>query len=163
MRNTTLTFLIHGEEVNLPEKKRGFGVNRHNGYGGKQEEGETITAAAIRELKEESKVYAEASLLVKVAELEFTFPEKAEWNQCVHVYLLREWSGEPQETEEMRPKWFHKNKIPYTRMWPDDPYWLPQILENRYVKARFTLGIDQNSILDKEINLFDENPFTQYI
>ena len=49
MRNTTLTYLLREEYVNLPEKKRGFGVNRHNGYGGKQNGEESIETAAIRE------------------------------------------------------------------------------------------------------------------
>ena len=35
-------------------KKRGFGANRWNGYGGKTNEGESLEDAAIRELEEET-------------------------------------------------------------------------------------------------------------
>lgn len=35
-------------------KKRGFGAGKWNGFGGKVEKGETIEAAALRELEEES-------------------------------------------------------------------------------------------------------------
>jgi len=34
-------------------KKRGFGVGKWNGYGGKLEEGESIERCATRELEEE--------------------------------------------------------------------------------------------------------------
>jgi len=159
MRNTTLCFLVREEEILLPLKKRGFGINRHNGYGGKQEEKETITAAAIRELGEEAKIYANESNLTKRAELEFTFPEKPEWNQRVHIYLLEEWLREPQETEEMRPMWFHKTQIPYAKMWPDDPYWLPHILGGKYVGAKFSLGIDQNTIISQKVEIYQQDPF----
>ena len=159
MRNATLTFLLRDEQVNLPRKKRGFGINRHNGYGGKQHDGESVEEAVIRELIEESSIYAEKSDLIKCAELEFTFPEKPEWNQRVHVYLLERWTGEPEETSEMRPHWFHRSQIPYAQMWPDDPFWLPHILERKYLTAEFSLSIDQNTILNQKVNLFDENPF----
>jgi len=37
-------------------KKRGFGAHLWNGFGGKVDPNETITAAAIREMEEESGV-----------------------------------------------------------------------------------------------------------
>ncbi len=41
-------------DICLAMKKRGFGVNRWNGVGGKVEEKETIETAAKREVKEEA-------------------------------------------------------------------------------------------------------------
>ena len=39
-------------------KKRGFGEGKYNGFGGKIKDKETIEAAAIRELYEETEVKA---------------------------------------------------------------------------------------------------------
>ncbi len=161
MRNTTLCFLLRSEEICLPMKKRGFGQGRHNGYGGKQSEKESIEDAAIRELYEESKILINKENLFLVAKLEFYFPEKLEWNQCVHVYSIERWEGEPQETEEMLPYWFQKTNLPYELMWPDDPFWLPYILDGKYIQAKFSLGLDQNSILHQEVKVYDRNLFSQ--
>lgn len=159
MRNTTLCFLVKEEHICLPMKKRGFGQDRHNGYGGKQDPGESIEETAKRELEEESKVQLSRDALSLVARLEFSFPEKPEWNQRVHVYLAHAWEGQPQETEEMTPHWFHKTSIPYEQMWPDDPYWLPQILQGKYIQAKFSLGLDQKTIYAQEVNIFERNIF----
>ena len=57
IRNTTLLFLIKRENANIVEiclamKKRGFGMNRWNGVGGKLEKDETVEQATIRETEE---------------------------------------------------------------------------------------------------------------
>ena len=49
----TLVFLREDCRVLLGMKKRGFGAGKWNGFGGKIETGETITEAAVREVKEE--------------------------------------------------------------------------------------------------------------
>ena len=76
----------------------------------------------------------------KVAVLDFYFPYvplKDNWNQQVMVYIVNEWEGKPTETEEMKPKWFSKKKLPFARMWPDDPIWLPHVLAGKKVRAEF--------------------------
>jgi 8-oxo-dGTP pyrophosphatase MutT (NUDIX family) len=44
----TLLFVLKPGKVLLGYKKRGFGVDRWNGFGGKVQQGETIEEAAIR-------------------------------------------------------------------------------------------------------------------
>lgn len=44
----TLIIVIHGDEILLGWKKRGFGVGKWNGFGGKVEPGELIINAAKR-------------------------------------------------------------------------------------------------------------------
>ena len=44
----TLIFVRNGSEVLLGLKKRGFGVGKWNGFGGKVEPGETISQGAKR-------------------------------------------------------------------------------------------------------------------
>ncbi len=156
MRNTTLLFLIKKEnnqisEILLAMKKRGFGAGRWNGVGGKLGDGETIEQAVIREAHEEIGIVAEESDLQKVAELAFTFPHHPDFDQLVHVYVTEKWSGEPVESEEMKPEWFSVDQIPFDVMWPDDKFWVPYIVEGKLVKGGFTFG-EGDVILEQEVN-----------
>lgn len=158
-KTATLVFLIkkfQGEitEICLTMKKRGFGVNRWNGVGGKvDEEKETIEEAAERETEEEIGVFVKE--LNKVAELSFYFPHHPAWDQMVHVYFSEDWAGEPKESEEMKPKWFSLNELPFSEMWPDDIYWLPEVVKGALVRAVFKFG-ENDVILEKEINIVQE-------
>ncbi len=88
------------------------------------------------------------SEIKKCAELEFTFSQKADWNQMVHVYFAEHWEGVPVESEEMNPKWFTVTDIPYDSMWPDDKFWLPQALLGKFVKGAFTFG--EGDVIEKQ-------------
>lgn len=155
MNNTTLLFLIKRKngvvnEVCLAMKKRGFGVGKWNGVGGKPNpEDRSIEDTVKRETYEEIKVLVKS--ITKVAELEFEFIKKMEWNQLVHVYLCEEWEGVPLETEEMAPKWFSTDHLPFDEMWPDDWYWLPMVLKGNNIKARFKF-LDGSGIKDFRID-----------
>jgi 8-oxo-dGTP diphosphatase len=55
MREMTVCFLLNREPVQqvlLGFKKAGFGAGKYAGIGGRQEPGETIAMAAIREVEE---------------------------------------------------------------------------------------------------------------
>ena len=55
MKPTTLVFPIDEQNrILLGRKKRGFGADKYNGFGGKLEAGESFRDCAIRELFEES-------------------------------------------------------------------------------------------------------------
>jgi len=42
------------------------------------------------------------------------------------------------ETEEMLPKWFDIEAIPFSEMWEDDPIWLPRLLNGEQdIEYRF--------------------------
>ena len=127
--DVTLCFLLRGNEVLLAMKKRGFGKGLWNGFGGKRRGGsETVECAAVRELKEESGLTVAEEALQRVADIDFYFPANPVWDQHVHVFLVREWSGEPQETEEMRPQFFPLDAVPYgPETWPEDVKWWPRI------------------------------------
>jgi len=141
MRQATLCFLVRGDKVLLAMKKRGFGAGKWNGVGGKVGLEESIEQTAIRETKEEIEVVIKS--LKRVAVLDFRFKDKPEWNQIVTVFLVRQWEGNPSESEEMAPQWFDKSQLPFTDMWPDDPYWLPLVLVGKHIKATFTFKGDQ--------------------
>ena len=157
LRNSTLVFLVKKQAKSTPQiclatKKRGFGMGRWNGVGGKVEEGETIEDGAKREAKEEIAVILKD--IRKVAELSFYFSHNSSWDQLVHVYFSQNWENEPSESEEMNPRWFPVEEIPFQAMWPDDIFWLPEVLRGNLIKAAFTFG-ERDLIQDKEIEIVE--------
>ena len=133
-----LLFLIKDDQILLAMKKRGFGADRYNGVGGKVEPGESIEQALVRETQEEIGIIP--TEYQQVADILFDEYFKGEPALMrVHVYIATKWTGEPTESEEMKPEWFNQNKLPYDQMWPDDPYWLPQVLEGKKISAKFKL------------------------
>jgi ADP-ribose pyrophosphatase YjhB (NUDIX family) len=135
INNVTLCLLLKDGGVWLAMKKRGFAAGRWNGYGGKQNEGETVEEAAIRETFEESRLKIDIEKIMKVAVIDFFFSLKPEWDQRVHVYVVTEWQGEPVETEEMKPQFFAMDKLPESEMWLEDKLWLPRILKGEKLEG----------------------------
>ncbi len=139
MRLVTLCFLLQKDRILLGMKKRGFGAGKWNGIGGGVQValGETIEDAARREVTEEIGVTVRD--LDRVALLHFESKGRPEevWEFECHVFLAREWDGEPVESEEMRPQWFTVDAIPFNEMWPDDRFWLPRVLRGERLEATF--------------------------
>jgi len=141
VKQLTLLFLVRENEVLLAMKKRGFGAGRWNGVGGKLDEGETVEQALVRECQEEISVTP--ITYDKAARIIFHEQHEGAKNTLeVHVFTCTQWQGEPTETEEMAPQWFKLDAIPYDNMWPDDPFWLPQVLEGKLLDCEFEL--DEN-------------------
>ncbi len=157
MKQATLCFLVKEKEGKINEiclamKKRGFGVNRWNGFGGKVKESETIELAMERETEEESSV--DIKDFYKVAVNSFFFPHQPDWGQEVHVYFCKSWVGEPKESEEMKPQWFLVSDIPFDQMWSSDIHWLPKVIGGELLKARFVFG-KSDEVLEKDIQQID--------
>lgn len=141
---STICFLLKEDKVLLGMKQRGFGAGKWNGFGGKPEpeKEETMEDVAKREILEEAKLSVNQANLEKVAIIDFF-----EDNDLVfrsHVFLIRKWTGTPQETEEMKPRWFHLSEIPYQDMWSADKEWIPLALSGKKFKAtiHFEPGMD---------------------
>lgn len=115
-------------EVLLGMKRRGFGVGRWNGFGGKIEGEETIEEGAKRELVEESTIVA--NNLERRGFLVFKMLE-AQKIMRVHVFDTYDFSGEAVETEEMSPRWVKETEMPLDEMWPDDKYWIDFMLKRK--------------------------------
>lgn len=131
---TTLVFVRRGHEILLGMKKRGFGEGRWNGFGGKIEPGETELEGIKRELLEESGLVGNS--FEEIAHLYFDFEATPDTIDCT-VFWCDDYSGEPIETEEMRPQWFKANELPYQEMWTDDKFWIPLVLEGQKLDATF--------------------------
>ncbi len=145
MKLTTLCYLHTASDILLAMKKKGLGVGKLNGVGGKVEERESVEQAMVRETMEEIGVSINEESLEKVAILTFTHDTKPEWDQECHVFMVSEWEGEPVESEEMSPEWYSKDNLPLEKMWESDLYWLRDVLNGDRIRARF--GFDENRMM----------------
>lgn len=152
---TTLCILKKDNEILLGMKKRGFGKSKYNGIGGKIEKNETPEVAMIRETQEE--IFVTPIEYEKVGFIEFDEYYKGEKQKVIfHLFFVYKWDGVPSESEEMKPEWFDIKNIPYDKMFPDDKYWLPLVLEGKKIRAYFDFDEDWN-ILYKKIEDLDKN------
>ncbi|MCX6792840.1 MAG: 8-oxo-dGTP diphosphatase [Candidatus Falkowbacteria bacterium] len=147
----TMAYIRTDKQLLLALKKRGFGPGKFNGYGGKINDGETIEQAAIRETREE--IMVEVDKLEKRALINFSW--KTNKNKAIecHVFEIISYHGEIGETEEMKPEWFDINKLPYEKMWDDDPCWMPHFLAGKKFNASFVFNDDDKVIEHKIIFL----------
>ncbi|KAK7484675.1 hypothetical protein BaRGS_00024083 [Batillaria attramentaria] len=130
----SLVFVRDASRILLGLKKRGFGQGWWNGFGGKVEPGETIHEGALRELKEEAGVTGHE--LQEVGLLKFEFvgdPVLLE----VHVFSTTKYTGQPSESEEMKPRWFDVDDLPFSQMWADDSLWFPLLLKGSKFSGYF--------------------------
>ncbi|KAK6344911.1 hypothetical protein TWF718_006862 [Orbilia javanica] len=102
---------LQRDRVLLGYKLRGFGEGKYNGYGGKVEPNETVIAAAIRELHEESCLVVEEPAMIQrgVLLLE-TVADDVSPVLEIHVFTVETWEGTETATEEMTPHWFSLSK-----------------------------------------------------
>lgn len=134
VRKTTTLFLRRGNQLLIAMKKRGFGAGLYNGVGGKVEPGETVRQCAIRECQEEIGVTPKHITLA--GHLDFTDGDDSNVHFDMYIYECRDWEGEPQETEEMRPLWCDIDKLPFDKMWPGDEIWLPYFVAGKPFEGR---------------------------
>lgn len=156
MKSTTLCFLVQGDKVLLAMKKRGFGVGKWNGTGGKILDGEMPAHAAIREAHEEIGVDIEERDLVPRGKLIFSFKDHPDWDHPCHVFVTEKWVGDPHETEEMRPRWFPQNALPFNEMWADDPYWLSPVLGGNTIDGAFLFDKDGAVVISKRVDIVNK-------
>lgn len=138
MKQSTLVYLHRPDagEILLAFKKRGFGMGKWNGVGGKVADGESILQTAVREVAEEIGVRLQEPSLEQVAELTF-YNQHPDDHFTGFVFMATAWEGEPTESDEMQPAWFAYHGIPYEDMWEDDRLWLPRLLNGERVRAAF--------------------------
>lgn len=128
-------------------KKRDFGAGRWNGFGGKLKPGETVEEAARREVSEEAGIVVHD--LTKLGVMDFSFKGKPGILE-VNFFKSTDYSGEPMESEEMRPQWFDLDKIPFDKMWPSDVLWFPFFLTEKKFTGTCIFG-PGDSILEHKV------------
>merc|ERR1712193_275298 len=91
--------------------------SKWNGFGGKVEPNETILEGAIREVKEECGLDLVPKDVKKLGVIDYEFDKIYIEG---HIFEVRNYSGEIVESEEMEPKWFEIENMPYDKMWKAD-------------------------------------------
>ncbi|XP_058798846.1 oxidized purine nucleoside triphosphate hydrolase-like [Phymastichus coffea] len=151
----SLVFVRKPKEILLGLKKRGFGLGKWNGFGGKIEPNESILQGAVRELNEECGLTTND--LYRIGFLEFEFEGDPTLLE-VHVFETYKYHGELTESEEMRPQWYDLKSIPFEKMWPDDAYWFPYMLRDEPFKGYFLYrGLD--NIIKYKLEKLDLSKF----
>lgn len=151
----TLVLVRNGGSVLLGLKKRGFGLYKWNGFGGKVKSGESVIDGAKRELLEESGLHSDK--LDRIGHLVFEFVDDPVLLD-VHVFTTSSFDGEPQESDEMVPKWFPVSDIPYSQMWADDKYWFPLFLKGAKFEGYFKF-LGHDTILQHSLKETDDLEF----
>ena len=88
---------VANRKILLGYKKRGFGMHKWNGLGGKIEPNETHIEGAIREVKEESGLDIDNPH--QMGYLEFQFENKLDETLECHVFLAHDFKGEIRECD----------------------------------------------------------------
>lgn len=141
-----------GYRVLLGEKKKGLGLGKLVGPGGKLEAGETPKQAAVREVFEESGLRIREDDLVLLGRIRYEFPYRESWSQVSWVFATRSWRGSIVESDELLLRWHAVDEVPFDRMWDDARYWLPGLLASPgaagYLERRFVFGADLSTVIE---------------
>ncbi|EAR95349.2 NUDIX hydrolase (macronuclear) [Tetrahymena thermophila SB210] len=152
-KNCTTCYLIQENKVLLGFKKRGFGIAKWNGFGGKVDSNETILQGAIREMQEECNITP--TKLKFVGLIKYTLP-KLKMIILSHQFIISEYEGSIQESEEMRPQWFEFQNIPFQDMWCENHIWFGDLLKQNYFYGEYTMDgpedlySSMNKIVERE-------------
>lgn len=148
----TLIFVVRDGQILLIEKKRGLGAGKINGPGGRLDAGETPEQCAAREIEEELGIKPIG--LQRSGELRFRFAGNGKLSgHSIHCYVYRadDYAGELIETDEAKPCWTPVDQIPFDRMWADDVFWLPSLIEGKSFTGDFVF--DDDKLLWKQIQI----------
>jgi len=121
-----LVFLTRGNDVLLIKRAADRAVfpNQYNGVGGHVEKGESVLAAARREVKEESGLDPKALWLCAVVTI-----DTGDANAGIVMWVFRgEAEGEPRPSAEGEIGWVSVGKVPELEMVEDIPILLPKVL-----------------------------------
>jgi 8-oxo-dGTP diphosphatase len=136
--DAVLCFIRDQNKLMLIHKKTGLGKGKINAPGGRILVGESPREAAVRETQEE--IGLTPLDLRYAAELNFIFTNG--YSLRGFVFMAQGYRGTPVCTDEAEPFWCSLDQIPYDKMWEDDAYWLPQVIDGETILGRFIFEED---------------------
>jgi ADP-ribose pyrophosphatase YjhB (NUDIX family) len=127
----TVCFLRKDDTFLLTLIEYSESMKKWNGIGGFANEGEPLKDAAIREVEEE------VGVVIDRESLEYVGRVLENNNFTLYVFIADKWSGEIKIKDDTlkQLQWFSPRNIPYKDMWPDNEYWLPDILSGKKIIA----------------------------
>jgi 8-oxo-dGTP diphosphatase len=153
--DATICHIIHDGRLLLKKANSGISVGKWNGPGGKIERGETPETNVAREVMEETGLRIINP--VKHGTIRFYLNGGSRLDFLVYVYSVRRFSGKARSSDEGRVRWFDIGKIPYAKMWDDDRYWLPLLLNGVRFDARFSYDRQNRLVTDYQIRSYPES------
>jgi 8-oxo-dGTP diphosphatase len=155
VRRVVLCFVLRDVQrqrcVLLGRKKRGFGRGKVVGLGGHLLTGESERAAAVREVAEESSLTVDPGDLLAAGGVLFTFPARPDWDMQTTVFVASRWGGVPMETEEIAPRWYGVDALPFDVMWSDAAAWIPDVLAGHAIDGTVVYGADNQAMVSHDL------------
>ena len=153
-----------GYRVLLGRKKKGLGLGKLVGPGGKLEVGETPEQAVVREVFEESGLRVREEDLIPLGRIRYEFPHREAWSQVSWVFATRAWTGTVIESDELLLDWIPVAEIPFDRMWDDAKFWLPGVLvapgSGAPIERRYVFGSDLSTVVTSDDGVLANSPLT---
>jgi 8-oxo-dGTP diphosphatase len=147
--DATVCHIIHNGKLLLKKANSGISIGKWNGPGGKIERGETPETNVVREVGEETGLRIVNP--VNHGTIRFYMNGGGRLDFLVYVFSARRFTGKARSSAEGRVRWFDVAKIPYAKMWDDDRYWLPLVLNGVRFDARFSYDRQNKRVVDYAI------------
>ncbi len=151
-KEATLALIVRDGQILLGHKIRkgaDIGEGTLNGPGGKVEPGQSIHECLETEVYDEVGLRIRAEESDKVAVIEFHIGVQLIFR--VHVFLVRNFSGEPTSSNEMEAPtegwWFRVDDLPFDRMLVSDRDWIPKALTGIPFRANIFQNDDGSALL----------------
>jgi len=148
--DATICYLIKNNKILLQKKtKKLFGGGNWNGPDGKIKENETPLEGVKREVLEEINVK-----ILDPEELGFLkFFKGGELFFNCHVFITKNFEGQPKSGKEGIVKWFDFNEIPFNEMWPGDKLWMHLLFQEKKFEGEFHFDDTLKEVLDYKLNV----------
>lgn len=159
-RRVVLCFIFRSgrgtRDVLLGLKLTGFGSGRVVAIGGKIDGSESALDAAVREVAEETGMPLAPSEVRDAGRITWSFPAQPGWNMAATLFTTDVTTDattegedvEPVACEEIEPRWYAVDSIPWHTMWKDAPHWIPFLLDGKRVDARIIMAVDNEDVAD---------------
>ena len=154
--DATICHIIRDGQLLLKKANSGISIGKWNGPGGKIERGETPEMNVAREVREETGLRIINP--VNHGTIRFYLNGGSRLDFLVYVFSARRFSGKARSSEEGRVRWFDIGKIPYSKMWDDDRYWLPLLLNGARFDAKFSYDSQNKQVIRYQIKSQLPNP-----
>ena len=147
-----LCYIRNGGRVLLQLRAEGlFGEGLWNGPGGHVEDGESPEQAAVREVLEETGLTVSDLLFHGI--LTYYFDDADEPTYTVHVFSTECFEGDTRPSMEGLLEWFPEDHLPYDRMFPDDPHWVPHLVAGCGFHGTFRISGDLTQLISYDLRV----------
>lgn len=127
-------------EICLKKKKSGNEKEIWDGVAGKfdPDNDRTLDEVLLREAYD--KLGVELSEYEEIGKIRFRDQNKIDDR---HIFIIRDWSGEPTDSSDTSSNWFDADSLPLDEMTEDDELWVPELLRyQRKFMAEFVTAGD---------------------